>query len=128
MAERTARPWRNAVGIGAAIGFGAYIALTGLVGIFLGVQAVYGWLAILYGTVGISMGLAGVVSAFVDRPLRSVLLGWFLFGIATRAVVGADVYSLVVAVLIAAALLAALVVDLSVRGSVANMVCQGIAR
>jgi hypothetical protein len=86
----------------------------------LGVQAGDGWLAIIYGTLGISMGLAGVVSAFVDRPLRSALLGWFLVGIATRAVVGVDLFFLIVGVPVAAVLLAALVVELSTRASAAN--------
>ena len=51
-----------------AIAFGAYIALTSLVGIFLGVQVYGGWLSIIYGALGISMGLAGMVGAFVARP------------------------------------------------------------
>jgi hypothetical protein len=91
-----------------------------MVGIMLGVQAGEGWLAILYGALGISMGLAGVVSAFVDRPLRSALLGWFLVGIATRAVVVGDVFFLIVGVPIAGLLLAALALDLSVRPSATN--------
>jgi len=103
-----------------AIGFGAYIALTSLVGIFLGVQVYGGWLSIIYGALGISMGLAGMVGAFVARPLRSLLLGWFLVGIATRAVVGADIFSLFVGVPIAVVLLGALAVELSVRASAAN--------
>ena len=116
----TTHPWRKAVGSFAAAGFGAYIALTSLVGILLGVQAGDGWLAIIYGTLGISMGLAGVVGAFVGRPLRSALLGWFLVGIATRAVVVGDLVFLIVGVPVAVVLLAALVVELSIRGSAAN--------
>jgi hypothetical protein len=69
---------------------------------------------------GISMGLAGIVSAFVGRPLRSALLGWFLVGIATRAVVGVDLFFLIVGVPVAVVLLAALVVELSIRASAAN--------
>jgi hypothetical protein len=122
VAKRTAHPWPKALGIGAAIGFGAFIALTSLVGIILGVQAGEGWLAIIYGTLGISMGLAGVVSVFVDRPLRSALLGWFLVGIATRAVVGVDIFFLIVGVPVAAVLLAALAVELSIRATAANTV------
>lgn len=110
----------RAVGKATLIGFGSYFALTSLVGILLGLQAGDGWLAIIYGALGISMGLAGLVSAFAKRPLRSGLLGWFLFGIATRAVVGADVFDLYIAVPIALALLAALVIELSIRPSVAN--------
>jgi hypothetical protein len=111
------------VGTIAAVGFGAYIALTSLVGIIFGVQAGEGWLAILYGALGISIGVAGIVSAFVDRPLRSALLGWFLVGIAARAVVGVDLLFLVViGVPVALVLLAALGVELSIRASVANAV------
>lgn len=122
MAKRGSNTWISAVGRASVTIFGAYIALTSLVGIFLGVQAGDGWLAILYGTLGISMGLAGAVSAFVDRPLRSALLGWFLVGIATRAVVGVDLFVLLVGVPIAALLLAALVVYLSIRASAANTI------
>jgi hypothetical protein len=121
LAQRNSHSWRKAVGSFAAVGFGAYIALTSLVGIILGVQAGDGWLAILYGTLGISMGLAGAVSAFVDRPLRSALLGWFLVGIATRAVVGVDLFFLIVGVPVAVVLLAALAVELSIRASAANI-------
>lgn len=120
MAQRGTHPWRKALARAAAIGFGAYIALTSLVGIILGFQAGDGWLAILYGALGISMGLAGVVSAFVDRPVRSALLGWFLAGIATRAVIEGDGFFLIVGVPVAGALLAALAVELSVRPSAAN--------
>ena len=121
VANRITHPWRKALGSFTAVGFGAYIALTSLVGIILGVQAWDGWLAIIYGTLGISMGLAGVVSAFVDRPLRSALLGWFLGGIATRAVVlVGDLIFFTVGVLVAAVLLAVLVVELSIDKSAAN--------
>jgi hypothetical protein len=113
-------PWRKSVGSAAAIGFGAYIALTSLVGILLGVQAGDGWLAILYGALGISMGLAGIASAFVDRPLRSALLGWFLVGIAARAVLVGDLFFLVLGVPVACVLLGTLVVELSSRASAAN--------
>lgn len=122
MAERPPAPWVKAAGMAAAIGFGSYIALTSLVGILLGLQAGEGWLAILYGALGITMGVAGAASAFVKSPLRSGLLGWFLFGIATRAVVGADVFDLFIAVPIALALLAALLIDLSIRPSVTKTV------
>jgi hypothetical protein len=120
VAERGAQPWWKALGSAAAVGFGAYIALTSVVGIMLGVQAGDGWLAILYGALGVSMGLAGVVSAFVGRPFRSALLGWFLVGIATRAVVVGDLFFLIIGVPVAVVLLAALAVELSVRASATN--------
>src|SRR5438270_13540743 len=70
-----------------AFGFGIFIAVTSAAGIYFGVQVGNGWLAILYGLLGCTMGLAGVVAALVARPLRSGLLGWFLVGIAARAVI-----------------------------------------
>jgi hypothetical protein len=76
----------------AALATGSFIALTSAAGLFLGVQAGDGWLAILYGAMGVSMGIAGAVSLFVNRPLRSALLGWFLVGIAARAVIDAGIY------------------------------------
>jgi len=108
------------VGRFAAVGCGAYIALTSLAGIFFGVQAGDGWLAIIHGSLGITMGAAGIVGAFVARPLRSALLGWFLVGIATRAVVGIDLFFLLVGVPVAAALLAAFAAELLIRRSTAN--------
>ena len=112
--------WTKPVGRFAAVGFGAYIALTSLVGIIFGVQAGEGWLAIIYGALGISMGLAGAISTFVDRPLRSAFLGWFLVGIASRSVVGVDILFLVVGVPLAVVLLASLGMELFIHASVAN--------
>lgn len=45
-------------------GFGAFIAATSGLGIALGVHAGKGWLAILYGGLGVSMGVAGMAGVF----------------------------------------------------------------
>ncbi len=99
------------------VGFGAYIFVTSLVGIVLGVQAFNGWLAILYGALGASMGLAAILCAFVSGRRRDVLIGWSLVGLATRAVLEGDLYLWFVSLPIAAILLAALVANLAVLPS-----------
>ena len=84
--QSNATPWYARVAQVACIVFGAYIAVTSLV---LGVAGVYadnGWLSIMYGVLGVSMGLAGIAAMFTKEPLSSVLLGWFLIGITSRSV------------------------------------------
>src|SRR5712691_13211298 len=71
---------------------GAYIVVTSLGGIVLGVLGWNGWLAILYGALGVSMGAAGIVGALTSGPRRATLLGWFLVGIAARAILEGDLY------------------------------------
>jgi hypothetical protein len=92
--------------------FGCYILVTSLVGILLGVQAFNGWLAILYGALGASMGLAAIVCGFVTGPKRAMFLGWCLVGLATRAVLEGDLYLWFVSLPIAAILLTALALNL----------------
>src|SRR5258707_11329329 len=65
--------------------FGAYIVVTSLVGAIVGVQAFNGWLAILYGALGVTMGLAAILSGFVSGPRRALFVGWSLVGLASRA-------------------------------------------
>jgi hypothetical protein len=57
-----------------------------LLGIYLGFQSFNGWLAILYGSLGASMGVAGIAAVWTRHPLRDALLGWFLIGITSRAI------------------------------------------
>jgi hypothetical protein len=95
-----------------AIGFGAYIATTSLGGIALGVHADDGWLAILYGGLGVSMGGAGIAGVWLKGAARGALLGWFLVGIASRAVVEGDAYLWFISFPIAAALLCSLAFEL----------------
>src|SRR6266436_1013418 len=65
--------------------FGAYIVVTSLVGAIVGVQAFNGWLAILYGALGATMGLAAILSCFVSGPRRSLFVGWSLVALAAPA-------------------------------------------
>jgi hypothetical protein len=60
--------------------------VTSVIGIYLGIQAFNGWLAILYGLLGASMGVAGIAAVLTKHPLREALLGWFLIGITSRAI------------------------------------------
>jgi hypothetical protein len=91
---------------------GAYIVVTSLAGIAFGVLAWNGWLAILYGALGVSMGVAGVVSTLTIGPLRATLLGWFLVGIAIRAILEGDLYLAFISFPAAAALIVGLIVEL----------------
>ena len=91
---------------------GAYIVVTSLAGIGLGVLAWNGWLAILYGALGVSMGFAGIVGALASGPLRATLLGWFLVGIASRAILEGDLYLALISLPVAAVLIAGLIVEL----------------
>jgi hypothetical protein len=90
------------------VGFGVFIVLTSLAGIALGLHAGEGWLAILYGGLGASMGSAGISTVWTTGATRGALLGWFLVGLASRALVEGDLYLIFLSVPIAAALLAAL--------------------
>ncbi len=91
--------------------FGTYIGLTSIGLAVLGVQAGNGWLAILCGALSLSMGSTAIVGIFVQRPLRSPLLGWSLIGIATMTVIDGDLYLIVVSVPIASLLVAAFVLE-----------------
>jgi hypothetical protein len=92
--------------------FGAYIVVTSLVGAILGVEAFNGWLAILYGGLGATMGLAAILSCFVSGPRRALFVGWSLVGLASRAVLEGDLYLWIVSLPIAGILLSVLVVSL----------------
>ena len=92
--------------------FGAYIVVTSLVGAIVGVQAFNGWLAILYGALGVTMGLAAILSCFVSGPRRALFVGWSLVGLASRAVLEGDLYLWIVSLPVAAILLTALMVSL----------------
>src|SRR6266436_7812323 len=72
--------------------FGAYIVVTSLVGAIVGVQAFNGWLAILYGALGATMGLAAILSCFVSGPRRALFVGWSLVGLASRPVPEGTIY------------------------------------
>ena|ERR1700674_806280 len=100
-----------------ALAFGTFIAITSLVGIFVGVRSGEGWLAISYGGLGVSMGAAGIAAAWMIGPARGVLLGWFLVGLASRAIVEGDLYLFFISVPIALLLLAALTIALLRRPS-----------
>ena len=93
--------------------FGAYIVFTSLAGAIVGVEAFNGWLAIIYGALGASMGLAAILCGLVSGPRRAVLVGWCLVGLAARAVLEGDAYLWFVSLPIALILLTALVVSLS---------------
>lgn len=103
----------------AAIGLGAFVVVTSLLGIALGVNAGEGWLAIVYGGLGVSMGAAGIAALRTTGARRGALLGWFLIGLASRAIVEGDLYFSFISIPIATALLAALAYDLIRRRSAA---------
>ena len=96
----------------AATTFGAYIAVTSAAGIAFGVQAGEGWLAIIYGALGVSMGVAGIAGVWMTGALRGALFGWFLVGLASRAILEGDAYLSFISFPIAIALLAALAYEL----------------
>jgi hypothetical protein len=103
-----------------AVAVGGFIAITSLVGIFLGVRSGEGWLAIVYGALGVSMGAAGIAAAWMTGVRRGLLLGWFLVGVASRAIVEGDLYLIFISVPIALLLLAALTIALLRRPSRAS--------
>jgi hypothetical protein len=104
------------------IGFGVYIAVTSAAGIGIGFHAGEGWLAILYGALGASMGLAGIAGVFMTGALRRALLGWFFVGIASRAIVEGDAYLIFISAPVALVLLAGLAIELLRRPSVVGFV------
>lgn len=59
--------WIARAGHIAAIAFGAWITITSAIGIAVGVHASEGWLAILYGCLGMSMGIAGMAGVWMKR-------------------------------------------------------------
>lgn len=122
MVRANPNPWIARAGRIAVVGFGAWIVITSAIGIALGVHSGEGWLAILFGGLGVSMGAAGMAGVLMSGALRGVLLGWFLVGIASRALVEGDTYLIFISVPIAVALLAALAVELLHRRSVSTTV------
>lgn len=104
----------------ATIAFGTFIVLTSVLGIVFGILAYNGWLAILYGLLGVTMGAAGIAGAWAKHPLREVLFGWCLLGLASRAVLVGDIFFLSVGIPIAAILIAALTYELLGRRSTAG--------
>jgi len=84
--QSNATLWYARVAQVACVAFGAYIAITSAVLGVLGVYADNGWLSIVYGSLGVSMGVAGIAAVFTKEPMRSALLGWFLIGITSRSV------------------------------------------
>ena len=58
------------------------------------------------------MGCAGIVGALTSGPLRATLLGWFLVGIAIRAILEGDLYLWFISFPVAAALIVGLIVEL----------------
>jgi hypothetical protein len=112
--------WITRIGRIAAVSFGAWIAITSAVGIALGVHSGEGWLAILYGSLGMSMGAAGMAGVWMSGAPRGALLGWFLVGIASRALVEGDLYLVFISAPIAVALLATLAFELLHRPSVSG--------
>jgi hypothetical protein len=107
--------WLARAGRIAAVALGAWIAITSAIGIAVGVHASEGWLAILYGGLGVSMGIAGIAGVGMTGALRGALLGWFLAGIASRAILEGDLYFVFISVPIAIGLLSALTFEL-IRG------------
>lgn len=116
------RSWIARAGRIAALALGAWIAITSAIGIALGVHSDEGWLAILYGGLGVSMGIAGMAGIWMSGALRGAFLGWFLVGIASRALVDGDLYLIFISAPTAGALLAALAFELLHRRSVAGTV------
>ena len=94
--------------------------LTSVLGIVFGILAYNGWLAIVYGLLGVSMGAAGILGAWAKHPLREALLAWCLLGLAGRAVLVGDILFLTVGIPIAAILVAALTYELLGRRSTAG--------
>ena len=92
----------------------------------MGVLAGNGWLAILYGTLGLSMGIAGIASVWAGAPLRAALPGWFLVGIASRSILEGSLFAWFVSIPIAAVLVAALILELLRHRSVASTVWASV--
>lgn len=110
----------------ASIAFGAFIAVTSVIGIYLGFQAFNGWLAILYGSLGASMGVAGIAAVITKHPLREALLGWFLIGITSRAILESLYFIWIgwfVSFVIAIVLLGGLIYELRRHPSAAGTLC-----
>lgn len=111
---------RDVAGRIAATAFGGYIAITSAAGISLGLHAGKGWLAIIYGALGVSMGVAGMAGVWINGALRGALLGWFLVGVASRAILEGDAYLAFISFPIAVLLLSALAFELLYRRSAAK--------
>jgi uncharacterized membrane protein len=97
--------------------------VTSVIGIYLGIQAFNGWLAILYGLLGASMGVAGIAAVLTKHPLRDALLGWFLIGITSRAILESLYFIWIgwfISFVIVVVLLAGLVYELSRHPSAAG--------
>lgn len=109
--------WLSRIAGAASVGFGAFIAITSVVGAVVGVLAWNGWLAIAYGSLGLTMGVAGIAAVWTRPPFRSALFGWFLVGIAGRAILEGGIYLWFISVPVAVVLLAALAFELVRRPS-----------
>ena len=92
MANARLTDWFGKTAGAGCVAFGLLILITSVAEAILAIRAYGGWLAILYGSVGVSMGISGVLAPWAKEPNRSVLLGYFLFGIASRAVVEGAVF------------------------------------
>ncbi len=110
----------NRVAGAACVSFGAFIALTSVAGAVIGVLAWNGWLAIAYGILGLTMGVAGAAGVWTPQPLRSALFGWSFVGIASRAILEGGVHFWLVSIPVAAVLLSALAFELVRRPSVSG--------
>ena len=106
----------------ALLSLGVFVAITSLIGAVLGVMGGNGWLAIFYGGLGVSMGMAGAVGLWAKGPVRHALLGWFLLGIASRALVDGGLDLSLFSIPLAALLLAALIRELLIQPSVASFI------
>lgn len=109
--------WWSRIAGAASVGFRAFIAITSIAGAVVGVLAWNGWLAIAYGSLGLTMGVAGIAAVWTRPPLRSALFGWFLVGIAGRAILEGGIYLWLISIPVAVALLAALAFELVRRPS-----------
>lgn len=118
--------WLNRVAGAACVGFGIFVAITSVAGAVIGVLAWNGWLAIIYGSLGLTMGVAGIVGVWTRPPLRSALFGWFLVGIASRALVEGGLYLWFVSLPIAVVVLSGLAFELFRRPSVAGTVWASV--
>ena len=69
------------------------------------------------------MGVAGIAGVWAPSPVRGVLFGWFLVGLAGRAVLEGDLFLWFISFPIAAVLIAALIFELVRRRSTAETLC-----
>lgn len=76
--------------------FGALFTIFGIFGAYSGYNTGGGWVAIIFGALLASMGLAAVVAAAMRADLPAgLLVGWAMVGLAGGLYIQAGVYSLV---------------------------------